>query len=86
MQLELHLFDEVGEIGVRGAGFDVEGPLMSVVGVYGGGAGVGVEGFRDGAEDCYEDRVLAESDGIAIFGKKVGRRRRTEWPVYGDTL
>lgn len=52
VQLELHFLDEIGEVWVRGAGFEVEGPLVGVVGVYGGGARVGVEVFGDGAEDC----------------------------------
>lgn len=53
VQLEGDFLDEVGEVGVGGAGFDVEGPLVGVVGVYVSGAGGRVDGLGDGAEDYF---------------------------------
>ena len=51
MQLELYFLEPVGYVGVVNAA-DVDGPFVRVVGVGGGFAVGGVDGFGDGAVDC----------------------------------
>ncbi len=60
MQLELHLFQPVGNVFVVDAA-DKDGPLVRVLGADVGGAVGGVDGLGDGAVDWW---VLAGGGGF----------------------
>lgn len=68
MQLELHLFEPVGDVFVVDAA-DEDGPLVRVFGADAGGPVAGVEGLGDGAVDCFGWRV---SEGV-LAGRRRGK-------------